>query len=59
MFPFDDVIMITFPVFRLRDGSSEISGRVEISYSGVWGTVCDDNFNQQAADMVCRSLGYE
>ena len=47
-----------FPEFRLVGGDTEASGRVEVSYNGVWGTVCDDNFNQQAADMVCRSLGY-
>ena len=34
------------------------SGRVEIHKNGVWGTVCNKNFNQAAADSVCRQLGY-
>ena len=48
-----------FSEFRLVGGDSENSGRVEVAFGGVWGTVCDDNFNQMAADMVCRSMGYK
>ena len=53
-----DNYFFMLPAFRLVDGDSESSGRAEVFHDGVWGTVCDDNFNQQAADMVCRSLGY-
>ena len=34
------------------------SGRVEVYQGGVWGTVCNKEFNQAAADTVCRQLGY-
>lgn len=33
-------------------------GRVEIFHNGTWGTVCNDAFNDVAAQVVCNSLGY-
>ena len=35
------------------------AGRLEVFYSGVWGTVCDTGFNKTTADIVCRQLGYD
>lgn len=40
---------------RLTQGTK---GRLEIMHNGIWGTVCDDDFNDDAAKVVCNQLGY-
>jgi Scavenger receptor cysteine-rich domain len=43
---------------RLVDGPSYAEGRLEVFYSGfgIWGTVCDDNFQDVDAGVACRSM---
>lgn len=44
---------------RLVDGNGVNSGRVEVLHNSIWGTICDDYWNDKAATVVCKSLGYK
>lgn len=45
------------PQLRLVNGGSRYKGRVEINIAGMWGTICDDKFDANAAKVVCKTMG--
>ncbi|XP_052239707.1 adhesion G protein-coupled receptor L3-like isoform X4 [Dreissena polymorpha] len=41
---------------HLVGGPSSYEGRVEVYFNGIWGTVCDDGFDNRGAAVVCNML---
>uniref|UniRef100_A0A3B4UQG7 SRCR domain-containing protein n=1 Tax=Seriola dumerili TaxID=41447 RepID=A0A3B4UQG7_SERDU len=42
---------------RLVNGTSQCSGRLEVKSNQWWSSVCEVDFDQQDAEVVCRELG--
>ena len=42
---------------RLQNGAIEQEGRVEVCTNGVWGSVCDQSWNETEAFVVCKQTG--
>ena len=45
-------------LIRLDGGRGPWEGTLEVNVEGSWKTICDPNFDDNAADVVCRMMGY-
>lgn len=43
---------------RIVGGPNTTTGRLEIFFNGLWGSVCDDGWSHAEADVACRQMGY-
>ena len=44
---------------RLVGGVNETEGRVEVCADNEWGTICDDQWGNTDAQVICRQLGLD
>ena len=54
----EDVMVKCFNQSVRLVGGSSTEGRLEVYHNNQWGTVCDDAFDNMAATVACRMLGF-
>ena len=59
LLPLDPSYTCTNGHVRLVGGDSSSEGRVEICHDNHYGSVCNDGWGQEEAEVVCRQLGFQ
>ena len=44
---------------RLVRGDTVNEGNVQICHRNAWGSICDDSWNTNDANVVCKQLGFQ
>ena len=57
---FSYTVSITTPVtVRLQGSPPTFAGCLEVWRNNMWGSVCNEHFTIEAANVVCRQLGFD
>lgn len=43
---------------RILGGLNTTAGRIEVYFNNEWGTICDDYWSRNDAQVACRQLGF-